>query len=82
MSGWRDLNSRPLDPQTCGSRIPPCQLVLADAFLSVNPGLSSVLRDLPYPLVASSLLAPCFNSGSGLIHEEVIARAITATRQN
>jgi hypothetical protein len=38
LSGWRDLNSRPLDPQERARGNRPCSLVLADAFLSVKSG--------------------------------------------
>jgi hypothetical protein len=44
-SGWRDLNSRPLDPQTCETRIRLLSTVLTAALLSVKSGLSPVVRD-------------------------------------
>jgi hypothetical protein len=53
-SGWRDLNSRPLDPQEREHRYLQCSRVLADAFLSVNPAIGRAVADLSYPLVIGS----------------------------
>jgi hypothetical protein len=49
LSGWRDLNSRPLDPQAVQRRYPPCSYLLTGAWPSVNLWLALTSRDLPYP---------------------------------
>jgi hypothetical protein len=53
-SGWRDLNSRPLDPQEDAHRYRPCPMVLADALLSVNRAVGTVFPDLSCQVVISS----------------------------
>ena len=58
-SGWRDLNSRPLDPQRRAHRYPLCPLVLANALLSVESRLYAAPGDFPCPAVVGGSLARC-----------------------
>jgi hypothetical protein len=62
-SGWRDLNSRPLDPQRRAQRTPPCPPMPEGVRLSVESGLNTAPDDLSCPAVAGSSLARCSHEG-------------------
>ena len=57
VSDWRDLNSRPLDPQTREPRYLSYPRVLAGVLLSVTGRACMALGDLLYSPIFSSLLA-------------------------
>jgi hypothetical protein len=57
LSGWRDLNSRPLDPQRAAHRYPPCSHMLTTARLSANSARSMTVGDRSYSSTSSSLLS-------------------------